>query len=92
MAIRRQRPLGQCELTPTGVLPKHEALVLYDLYFNLHREHHLHPTLPSCHLPELQRRLAAQAAAGSAPMPGMLTTIARRVAAGRPLSRRAEAA
>jgi hypothetical protein len=50
-----------------------DRILLYDLNFNLHREHHRHPAVPSCHLPGL-----AEAAADC----GMLATVWRRVAAG----------
>jgi fatty acid desaturase len=49
-----------------------DRMLLYDLNFNLHAEHHRHPAVPSCRLPAL-----AEAGADC----GMLGTVARRVAA-----------
>jgi beta-carotene hydroxylase len=54
-----------------------DRVFLYDLNFNLHREHHQYPTVPSCRLPELQRRLAGY----EMPSDSMLTTVRRRIAA-----------
>jgi fatty acid desaturase len=49
---------------PEGNVRSHESrlidrLLLHDLNFNYHREHHLYPNVPSCRLPELHHRLAA---------------------------------
>jgi omega-6 fatty acid desaturase (delta-12 desaturase) len=33
------------------------SLLLYDVHFNFHEEHHRYPGVPSCHLPELAREL-----------------------------------
>jgi omega-6 fatty acid desaturase (delta-12 desaturase) len=35
------------------------ALLLYDVHFNFHEEHHRYPGVPSCRLPELARELSA---------------------------------
>lgn len=32
-----------------------DRVLLYDVNFNYHREHHEHPQVPSCHLPAVQR-------------------------------------
>ena len=32
-----------------------DRVLLYDVNFNWHAEHHAHPQVPSCHLPSLQR-------------------------------------
>ena len=32
-----------------------DRVLLYDVNFNYHAEHHAHPQVPSCHLPSLQR-------------------------------------
>lgn len=32
-----------------------DRVLLYDVNFNCHAEHHAHPQVPSCHLPSLQR-------------------------------------
>jgi fatty acid desaturase len=37
-------------------------IVLYDVHFNLHEEHHRYPGVPSCHLPALARELGGPAA------------------------------
>ncbi|HEY3519096.1 MAG TPA: fatty acid desaturase [Gammaproteobacteria bacterium] len=34
-------------------------LLLYDVHFNFHEEHHRYPGVPSCHLPELALELSA---------------------------------
>ncbi|HXS80612.1 MAG TPA: fatty acid desaturase [Gammaproteobacteria bacterium] len=34
------------------------SLLLYDVHFNFHEEHHRYPGVPSCHLPELARDLS----------------------------------
>ena len=70
---------------PAGFARSHRPtiagrLFLYDLNFNFHREHHLHPTVPSCRLPDLHRRLAAAGEVGAL-APGMLATVRQRVSA-----------
>jgi len=35
-----------------------DRLFLYDVNFNYHAEHHLHPQIPSCHLPAAHRALS----------------------------------
>jgi fatty acid desaturase len=35
-----------------------DRIVLYDVNFNYHREHHERPEIPSCHLPAVQRAVA----------------------------------
>ena len=35
------------------------SLLLYDVHFNFHEEHHRYPGVPSCHLPQLARELSA---------------------------------
>jgi omega-6 fatty acid desaturase (delta-12 desaturase) len=57
-----------------------DRILLYDLNFNLHREHHLCPAVPSCHLPELQRLLTGL----GEPAGAMFGTILRRVTASPP--------
>jgi fatty acid desaturase len=74
------------EQSPEGNVRSHEPtlvdrLLLHDLNFNYHREHHLHPNVPSCRLPELHRRLAAARPAEFTLAPGMFATIRRRLAA-----------
>jgi fatty acid desaturase len=70
---------------PRGYVRSHrpaliDRVLLYDLHFNFHREHHLHPQVPSCWLPTLHEVLAAEDAQfrldGS-----MLDTIYARLAA-----------
>ncbi len=44
--------------SPEGFVRSHAAdlfssIFLYDLNFNYHKEHHLYPQIPSCHLPAL---------------------------------------
>jgi fatty acid desaturase len=53
-----------------------DRLLLYDLNFNLHREHHLYPNVPSCRLPALQRLVSV----GDRTEPSMVATVFRRVA------------
>ena len=48
-----------------------DRLLLYDLHFNYHREHHTHPQIPSCHL----RAVHAATGPGSAVRHGMLRTL-----------------
>lgn len=72
--------------SPEGNVRSHELelidrLLLHDLNFNYHREHHLHPNVPSCRLPELHRRLAAAHPDEFIMAPGMFATIRRRLAA-----------
>jgi fatty acid desaturase len=52
-----------------------DRLLLYDLNFHRHAEHHRFPQVPSVHLPQLSRRLTADGGAG----PTMLGTIVRRI-------------
>jgi acyl-lipid omega-6 desaturase (Delta-12 desaturase) len=52
-----------------------DRLLLYDLNFNYHREHHLYPGAPSCHLPELHHRLVAERPQAFKLAPGMFATI-----------------
>ena len=37
--------------------PLHRDLLFYDLAFNYHVEHHLHPEVPSCHLAALSAKI-----------------------------------
>jgi omega-6 fatty acid desaturase (delta-12 desaturase) len=60
-----------------------DRMILYDLNFNYHREHHLHPAMPSCRLPQLHRRLAAARPAEFALAPGMFGAVRSRLAAAR---------
>ena len=53
-----------------------EQFLLYDLNFNYHREHHLYPGVPSCHLPELHERLVANDPQTFELTPSMFGTIA----------------
>lgn len=75
---------------PAGFVRSHRShpidrLLLYDLNFNYHREHHLYPGLPSCRLPALQAALAAERGAPTVLPPTMFATIWRRwLAAGTP--------
>ena len=71
---------------PEGWVRSHRSalidrLLLHDLNFNFHREHHLHPNVPSCHLPELHQRLAGARPAEFALAPNMFATIWCRLAA-----------
>lgn len=71
---------------PEGSVRSHrprfiDRLLLHDLNFNYHREHHLYPNVPSCRLPELHRRLTAERPGEFALAPGMFATIRHRVAA-----------
>jgi fatty acid desaturase len=36
-----------------------DRVLLYDVNFNYHAEHHARPQIPSCHLPALQRAIGA---------------------------------
>jgi fatty acid desaturase len=65
---------------PEGWVRSHQPalvdrLLLHDLNFNFHREHHLYPSVPSCRLPALHRRLAAARPAEFALAPNMFATI-----------------
>jgi len=51
------------------------------LNFNYHREHHLYPTVPSCHLPALHGRLARQQPRQFELAPSMFKSIWARVGA-----------
>lgn len=71
---------------PRGCVRSHrpalfDRIFLYDLNFNFHREHHLHPQVPSCWLPALHEDLVAEDVQfrlnGS-----MLDTVRMRIAAG----------
>ena len=71
---------------PEGCVRSHRSvtvdrILLHDLNFNYHREHHLQPGVPSCRLPELHRRLVAARPAEFALAPSMLGTIWSRLAA-----------
>jgi len=51
---------GQLEPSGEPMVRSHQAswldrVLLYDVNFNCHAEHHAHPQVPSCHLPALQR-------------------------------------
>jgi fatty acid desaturase len=72
-------------VAPEGFVRSHRAsvigrMLLYDLNFNLHREHHLHPAIPSYYLPELHRRLR-EAGEVEAPASGMFATVRDRLTA-----------
>ena len=60
---------------------KIDVFLLYDLNFNFHRDHHLYPRVPSCHLPELHRRLVSQQPDEFALASGMFSTIWSRLVA-----------
>jgi fatty acid desaturase len=80
---------------PAGFVRSHQPhpldrILLYDVNFNHHREHHLYPQVPSCHLPALAAALAAERDSSEAPPPTMFATIRRRlVAAGATVTDRA---
>jgi fatty acid desaturase len=38
-----------------------DRVLLYDVNFNCHAEHHAHPQVPSCHLPSVQLATGAPA-------------------------------
>jgi fatty acid desaturase len=38
-----------------------DRVLLYDVNFNCHAEHHAHPQVPSCHLPSLHRAMGVPA-------------------------------
>ena len=42
-----------------------DRILLYDVNFNYHREHHEHPQVPSCHLPALHQATGVPATSGS---------------------------
>jgi fatty acid desaturase len=72
--------------SPEGNVRSHRSrlvdrFLLHDLNFNYHREHHLYPNVPSCHLAELHHRLVAARPAEFTLAPGMFVTIWRRLAA-----------
>ena len=74
---------------PEGNVRSHRSrllgrVLLHDLNFNYHHEHHLHPNVPSCHLPALHRRLAAAHPGEFVLAPGMFATIRSRLAAADP--------
>jgi fatty acid desaturase len=51
---------GQLDAGSGPIVRSHEPrwldrVLLYDVNFNCHAEHHAHPQVPSCHLPSLQR-------------------------------------
>jgi fatty acid desaturase len=48
-----------------------DRLLLYDLHFNYHAEHHAHPQIPSCHLPAVHAAIPSESAARH----GMLRTL-----------------
>ena len=71
---------------PEGCVRSHrpaaiDRILLYDLNFNYHREHHLYPNAPSCHLPEVHRRLALRDPRAFALAPGMFESVWSRVIA-----------
>lgn len=57
-----------------------EGLLLYDLGMNWHVEHHLYPTVPCYHLPEVHRRLRDLHTEESC-RPSMIGTVVRRLQA-----------
>lgn len=73
---------------PAGVVRSHrphpiDRILLYDVNFNYHREHHLYPQVPSCHLPAVHAALASERGSSAALPATMFATIWRRwVAAG----------
>jgi fatty acid desaturase len=75
-------------IDPSGYVRSHhvaliDRIFLYDLNFNFHREHHLHPQVPSCWLPALHEDLIAADAVRYRLGGSMLDTVrARLVAAG----------
>jgi fatty acid desaturase len=71
---------------PAGVVRSHrphpiDRILLYDVNFNYHREHHLYPQVPSCHLPAVHAALAGERGSSAALPPTMFATIWRRWAA-----------
>jgi fatty acid desaturase len=42
-----------------------DRVLLYDVNFNFHREHHERPEIPSCHLPAVHREAGTPSASGS---------------------------
>jgi fatty acid desaturase len=81
---------------PAGFVRSHrphplDRILLYDVNFNFHREHHLYPQVPSCHLPAVAAALAAERESSAAPPPTMFATIRLRwVAAGAAVTDRAK--
>jgi fatty acid desaturase len=51
-------------------------VLLYDVHFNFHAEHHEFPGIPSCRLPQLAARVA-QRGAGQPTMWHSLATLVR---------------
>jgi fatty acid desaturase len=65
---------------PAGHVRSHrphplDRLLLYDVNFNYHREHHHYPQVPSCRLPALHAALAAQGGWPIAPPATMFATL-----------------
>jgi fatty acid desaturase len=64
---------------PAGFVRSHrphvvDRILLYDVNFNYHREHHLYPQVPSCHLPMVHAALAGEGGS-TALAPGMFATV-----------------
>jgi fatty acid desaturase len=67
---------------PAGHVRSHrphplDRILLYDVNFNYHREHHCYPQVPSCRLPALHAALAAQSGRPIAPPAAMFATLRR---------------
>ena len=65
---------------PAGHVRSHrphplDRILLYDVNFNHHREHHLYPQVPSCRLPALHAALTARDGSPIAPAATMFATI-----------------
>ena len=52
-----------------------DRILLHDVNFNFHREHHSYPQYPSCHLPAIQREFAARNIEPAGSMFGTLRSI-----------------
>jgi fatty acid desaturase len=78
-AERGERQAG-CVRSHAPNLP--DGLLLYELNFNYHAEHHRFPAVPSRHLAALREWLAHRGDRGGELRNGMLRTIGRRLAEG----------
>ena len=80
---------------PAGFVRSHrphplDRILLHDVNFNYHREHHLYPQAPSCRLPAVHAALAGGRASPASLPPTMFATIWRRwIAAGAAVADRA---
>ena len=82
--IASERPAVVINCAAFGAYPvQSDPDRIYDVNFNDHREPHLYPQVPSCHLPAVAAALAAERESSAAPPPPMFATIRLRwVAAG----------